>query len=127
MPWELPTVRYKVWRSRKDSSLHLLCGEGEGAFDALPNAIRHLGPWTGGAEGEVDRLRLPYRLLLGEQGFVIIYQHVSKLELEASGVRAQPNAECPQCNGKGRVPMHHGLRDKECPRCGGRGWIKARP
>jgi hypothetical protein len=28
-------------------------------------------------------------LLLGEQGFVIIHQHVSKLELEASGARAQ--------------------------------------
>jgi hypothetical protein len=27
--------------------------------------------------------------------------------------------------GTGRVPMHHGLRDKECPRCGVRGWIKA--
>jgi hypothetical protein len=61
-------MRYKVWRSRKDNSLHLLCGgEGEAAFDALPNAIRHLGPWSGGAEGEVDRLRLPYRLMLASE------------------------------------------------------------
>jgi hypothetical protein len=73
-------ARYKVWRSRKDTSLQLLCAEGDEAFDALPNAIRHLGPWSGGAEGEVDRLRLPLRLLLGEQGFVIIHQHVSRLE-----------------------------------------------
>jgi hypothetical protein len=47
-------------------------------------------------------------------------------ELEASGMRAQGKSEFPTCKGKGRVPMHHGLRDKECPRCGGRDWIKAR-
>ena len=29
----LPTVRYKVWRSNKDKSLHLLCGEGAEAFN----------------------------------------------------------------------------------------------
>jgi hypothetical protein len=141
MRGELPTVRgrqtefrlrYKVWRSNKDKSLHLLCGNGEQAFDALPNMVRHMGPWTGGAEGEFDRLRLPYRLMLGEQGFVIIYQHVSKLELEAapagaSGPLADNNAECPQCKGAGRVPMYHGLRDKECPRCRGRGWVRAKP
>jgi hypothetical protein len=57
-------------------------------FDALPNAIRHLGPWSGGAEGEVDRLRLPYRSMLTEQGFAIIYQDVFKLELKTSGVWA---------------------------------------
>jgi len=33
------------------------------------HAIRHLGPWTGGAEGGVQRLRLPYRSMLTEQGF----------------------------------------------------------
>src|SRR5262245_13951864 len=27
-------------------------------FDALPAAIRQLGPWTGGAEGDINRLRL---------------------------------------------------------------------
>ena len=59
---------------------------------------------------------------------MVIYEHVSKLQLEASaGVHAlhPANTECPQCKGSGRVPMHHGLRDKECPRCGGRGWIKS--
>jgi hypothetical protein len=73
-------VRYRVWRSRKDTHLHLLCAEDDAAFDALPNAIRNLGPWTGGAEGEVDRLPLAYRLMLTEQGFVVIYAHVPKLE-----------------------------------------------
>jgi hypothetical protein len=120
--------RYKVWRSNKDKELHLLCGEGPAAFNLLPTPVRQLGPWTGGAEGEVDRLRLPLRLLLSEQGFVLLHCHVSKLQLEAArGVHAlhPANTECPQCKGTARVPMHHGLRDKECPRCGGRGWIKA--
>jgi len=121
-------MRYKVWRSRKDSSLHLLCAEGAEAFNALPAAIRHLGPWTGGADGDVNRLRLPYRSMLTEQGFAVIYAPVAQLQLEAvAGVHAlhPANTKCPQCKGTGRVPMHHGLRDKECPRCGGRGWVKA--
>jgi len=122
-------VRYKVWQSGKNQYLHLLCGEGPETLSSLPAVIRHLGhPWAGGAEGDVKRLRLPYRLMLAEQGFVVIYEHVSKLRLEASaGAHAlhPANTECPQCKGTGRVPMHHGLRDKECPRCGGRGWVKS--
>ena len=128
---QLPTaqigvrVRYKTWRSRKDTSLHVLCVEGSQAFESLPVAIRNLGPWTGGPEGEVDRLRLPYRALLGEQGFAIIYQHVSKLDLETTSLRAPTaNIECPMCKGSGHLPMHGGLRQKDCPRCGGKGWIK---
>ena len=45
---------------------------------------------------------------------MIIYQHVAKLESESNGARALTNAECPQCKSTGRVPIHHGLRDKEC-------------
>jgi hypothetical protein len=64
-------VRYKVGRSNKDQNLHLLCGEGAEAFSALPAAIRHLGPCTVGAEGDVNRLRLPFRSMLAEQGFAV--------------------------------------------------------
>src|SRR5215471_10067242 len=46
-------VRYKTWRSRKDTHLHLLCAEGSEAFESLPVAICNLGPWQGGPEGEV--------------------------------------------------------------------------
>ena len=81
-------MRFKTWRSRKDTHLHVLCAEGSEAFESLPVAIRNLGPWTGGPEGEVDRLRLPYRVMLGEQGFAIIYAHVSELQLEAASMRA---------------------------------------
>src|SRR5215831_18141289 len=56
-------VRYKTWRSRKDTHLHVLFAEGSEAFESLPVAVRNLGPWTGGPEGDVDRLRLPYRIL----------------------------------------------------------------
>ena len=117
-------MRCKVWRSNKDKELHLLCAEGAGAFNALPTAIRHLGPWTGSKEGEVGSLRPAYRVKLAEQGFAVIYQHVSKIELEHARPQVQMMAECPTCKGKARVPMHHGLRDKDCPRCGGRGWVR---
>jgi len=83
-------VRFKVWRSNKDKSLHLLCREGSEAFEALPSVVRNMGPWTGSRDGEVDRLRLPYRAILGEQAFVVIFAHVSKLELEAAGRYAWP-------------------------------------
>jgi hypothetical protein len=76
-------VHHKVWRSNKDKELHLLCTEGVDAFEALPTAIRNLGPWTGSKEGEVHRLRLSYRSMLTEQGYTIVYAHISKLNLEA--------------------------------------------
>jgi hypothetical protein len=69
-------------------------------------------------EGEVDRLRLPYRPLLAEQGFVILHCHVTKLELKAvAGVRAlqaSGQVECPQCtrtmHGFRAIPQWRGFR-----------------
>jgi len=104
-------MRYRVWQSRKDSSLHLLSAVGSAALESLPAAIQNLGPWTGGAEGDVHRLRLPYRVMLGEQGFAIIYAHVSQLQLENVTKRAcaaPAYTECPQCKGSGAVPQHGG-------------------
>ena len=122
-------MRYKTWRSRKDTHLHLLCAEGSEAFESLPVAIRNLGPWTGGPEGEIAKLRLPYRILLNEQKFLVIHVHVSQLQLEATRAQdLQPaSTECPECKGKGEVPQHGGLRQKTCPRCNGRGRIKGPP
>ena len=37
------------------------------------------------------------------------------------------NTDCPQCNGKGELPQHDGLRQKTCPRCNGRSRLKATP
>jgi len=87
-----------------------------GRIQRLPTAIRHLGPWTGSREGEVGSLRLAYRVMLAEQGFV-----------EHARPEVRMMDECPQRNGKARVPMHHGLRDKDCPRCGGLGWVRPKP
>jgi hypothetical protein len=117
-------MRYKAWRSRSDAELHVICGEGSEAFEALPVRIRNLGPWTGSKEGETKDLRLPYRLLIAEQGFVVVHCHVSKLTLEAREERRiVENRSCPDCNGSGHVAMHGGLRQKDCWRCRGRGWL----
>jgi hypothetical protein len=97
-------MRYKTWwRSRKDAHLHLLCADGAEAFESLPVAIRNLGPWTGGSEGDIDRLRLPYRILLNEQKFVVIHAHVSELQLENSAVHALLPANTPNCSARARV------------------------
>jgi len=50
---------------------------------------------------------------------------VSKPQLETVAGTHPDNTDCPTYQGKGRVPMHGGLRDKERPRCGGRGRIKS--
>jgi len=42
--------------------------------------------------------------MLGEQGFAIIYEHVSKLELETAELRAQTNTECPTASGTATCP-----------------------
>jgi hypothetical protein len=62
-------VRYKYWRSNKDKELHVISAEDLEAFEALPAAIRGLGPWTGSNEGEIHKLRIPLRSLLVEEGF----------------------------------------------------------
>src|SRR5262249_52148928 len=98
--------RMRVSEVLRKKSLDLLCGEGSGAFNVLPAAIRHLGPWTGGAEGDINRLRLAYRVMLTEQGFVVVYEHVSKLQIENVAGVHPANTECPECKGKARVPMH---------------------
>jgi hypothetical protein len=114
---------YKVWRSRSDAELHLICGDGSAAFEALPARIRNLGPWHGSKEGEVKDLRLPYRIMLSEQNFVVIHCHVSKLSLETREVRSMENRSCPDCDGLGHIKIHGGLREKDCWRCRGRGWL----
>jgi len=50
-------------------------------------------------------LRLPYRILLNEQKFVVIHAHVSELQLEATSAHAlhQANTDSPECKGKGEV------------------------
>jgi hypothetical protein len=125
--WVDSAVRYKVWRSNRDKELHLLCGEGAGAFNALPTLVRNLGPWTGSKEGDIDRLRLPLRVLLAEQGFVVVHCHVSNLQLENVAGMHPANVDCPECKGTGHVPIHGGLRQKNCPNCSGRGWIRGTP
>jgi hypothetical protein len=43
-------MQYKVWRSRSDHELHLICREGADAFEALPIRVRDLRPWAGSKE-----------------------------------------------------------------------------
>jgi hypothetical protein len=68
-------MRYEVVRSVADKSLHVIFTEG--TFDSLPQRVRHLGPWQGLTGGDIDSLKLHYRLQLAGQGFVIVYQHIA--------------------------------------------------
>jgi hypothetical protein len=64
-------MRYKTWRSHRDKEIQLICAE-EG-FDALPELIRKLGPWTGASDGAIDDLKPHYRTQLDGQGFALVY------------------------------------------------------
>src|SRR5215471_7446690 len=121
MPVELPTVqigagvRYKVWRSQQGQAFAPpLCGRC-GSLRSLPAAVRGMGPWTGGPEGAIDRLRLPFRVMINQQGFTVVYAHVAQLELEMTpgALHGVPpaNAESPQCHGDG-LPQLSLLRQK---------------
>ena len=80
--------RYKCWRANGNEDrgdpnglIHVLCHEGE-AFEMLPARIRRLGPWIGSREGEIANLKPHYRMLLVEQGFVVLYIRPTKLQPE---------------------------------------------
>jgi hypothetical protein len=76
----LLVMRYETNRSVTDNSIHVICRQG--AFYDLPHQVLHLGPWTGSKEGDVERLPLHYRLMLLEQGFVLVYKHPLSFAVE---------------------------------------------
>lgn len=69
-------MRYQTWHSWTDRRLHIICHADEKAFDALPDKIRHLGPWgrVDGCAGDISRLKAAYRALVAEQQFVLVYR-----------------------------------------------------
>lgn len=85
-------MKYKVWRSHSDpeKSLHVLCyfddprgvrpEENWNAF--VHPMIRQLGPWVGGPEGPIEKLRPVYREVLRRHGFMVIYCRPTMLDLE---------------------------------------------
>jgi hypothetical protein len=74
-------MRYDVVRSVSDKSLHLIFAEGR--FDALPDRVRHLGPWQGLTSGDYSRLKPHYRLQIDEQGFTVVYRPVGAFSAES--------------------------------------------
>src|SRR5262249_35997903 len=83
-------MRYKTTRPGDPTRTNtcISSAEGSAAFDALPVVLRNMNPWTGGREGEVERLRLAY-------------YRVKLCVLHPS------NVECPQSKGRGRVQVPH--------------------
>ena len=86
-------MNYKIIRSVSDKHLHIIFEEGPAPIDAqvpgsdpfqrVPQQLRALGPWQGLSKGEVEDLKPHYRLLLAEQGFTVIYSHMSYFSPES--------------------------------------------
>jgi hypothetical protein len=84
------------------------------AFEALPVAIRNLGPWTGSKEGEVGHVRLPLRSLLSDQGFVCPREQAQPREPDrhpwpASGQHGMPRLRGHQPSRSARWPAEEEL------------------
>lgn len=62
-------MTYFLLRSHSDNHVHLLCRDGR--FESLPDEIRHQGPWTVLQRGEIARLRMPYRVSIERDGYVL--------------------------------------------------------
>ena len=75
-------MRYEAVRSNTDKSMHIICAEG--AFESLPDCVRHLGPRQGLSGGDNAQLKPHYRLQLPEQGFVVVYQKLAAFTAEPS-------------------------------------------
>lgn len=69
--------RVTVLRSVKASSVHLV--HVEGAFDALPDPVRQMGPWTRLDALDLSELRPVLRSMLANQAFVVIEAHVMEI------------------------------------------------
>ncbi len=69
--------RVTVLRSVKASSVHLL--HMDGAFDALPDPVRQMGPWTRMDAFDLSELRPALRSMLASQAFVVIEAHVMEV------------------------------------------------
>jgi hypothetical protein len=66
--------KYESWRSGNDKWLNVICYDG--TFDhAVPQKIRHRGPWMGSKRGLVSRLKSWNRHALEMTGYVIIRCH----------------------------------------------------
>lgn len=55
----------------------------EGGFEALPDSVRHRGPWTGIFTGEMVRLKPAYRLAIARDGYCIVEGEVLGFKAEA--------------------------------------------
>jgi hypothetical protein len=64
------THRYQTFRSVSDTHVFVICYDGR--FDELPDHVRHQGPWQGMQRGEIERLKLEYRLALDRDRYVVV-------------------------------------------------------
>jgi len=66
--------KYESWRSTQDPWLNVMCYDG--TFDkAVPDKIRHRGPWAGSKPGLLSRLKSWNRHALEMKSCVINYVH----------------------------------------------------
>lgn len=72
----------------------------EGMFDDVPARTRRIGPWQGLGGGEIERLKLRYRLQIAEQGFAVIHQPLAAFFANSrpttKGHDERPTARCAQ-------------------------------
>jgi hypothetical protein len=64
-------VLYQTLRSVSNHHVFVLCYDGS-FYDAVPDDVRKQGPWQGQHRGEVECIKLEYRLALARDGYALV-------------------------------------------------------
>ena len=62
---------YQTFRSVSDTHVFVICRDGT-FYDAVPADVRKQGPWQGQHRGEIEALKLEYRLALAWDGYALV-------------------------------------------------------
>ncbi len=64
-------------RSQRDKETQVICRGGR-FYEDVPTEIRHQGPWWGTGSGRVAGFKLPYRVALKRDGYVVVVESMSR-------------------------------------------------
>ncbi len=75
-------MRYQTLRSVSDNHVFVVCHDGD-FYEDVPEEVRKQGPWQGGRQGEIERLKPEYRLALARDSYVLVKCELAVFKPEA--------------------------------------------
>jgi hypothetical protein len=75
-------VLYQTLRSVSDNHVFVICKDGK-FYESVPEKVRHQGPWQVNRRGEIEKLKLEYRLALARDGYALVKCELAVFKPEA--------------------------------------------